>query len=406
MTYLYLVCAGGCAILFVAGVVERRRHDAALDSIPHRVMVNGIRGKSSVTRLCAGALRAGGLTTVAKTTGSAARFIHPDGSEQPLYRRFDIANIIEQIPVVRRAAAYRPDALVIECMAVDPDLQEFNQRTLVRSTIGVLTNVRADHLREMGPTLDDVARSLSRAMPVGGICVTAERERLPLLREQARRRDCRLIEVDPGSVTPAELDAFDGITFAENVAVAIAVAELLGVDRRRALEGMRNAPPDPGALTVDTYRRGDATIRVANLFAANDPESTALNVHTLLAAGMVSRPLHMVINCRPDRVERNQQMGELVGDLDPERVVLIGEPVRSARNTIPPGWGGRLDELGGRRTPAELVDGIFDGVPAAASLLLVGNIHGQGEVLLAEFAEFAAPPSAPAPRSAPEATTA
>jgi poly-gamma-glutamate synthase PgsB/CapB len=397
VTFLYLVCAVGCAILLVAGVVERRRHDAALDSIPHRVMVNGIRGKSSVTRLCAGALRAGGLTTVAKTTGSAARFIHPDGSEQPLYRRFDIANIIEQIPVVRRAAAYRPDALVIECMAVDPDLQEFNQRTLVRSTIGVLTNVRADHLQEMGPTLDDVARSLSRAMPVGGVCVTAERDRLPLLREQARRRDCRLVEVDPGSVTPAELAAFDGITFPDNVAVAIAVAELLGVDRRRALAGMRSAPPDPGALTVDTYRRGASTVRVANLFAANDPESTALNVHALLAAGMVSRPLQIVINCRPERVERNQQMGELVGDLDPERVVLIGDPVRSARAAIPADWGGRVDELGGRRTPADLVDGILDGAPDAASLLLVGNIHGQGEVLLDELAKFAVLPSAHRP---------
>jgi len=65
------------------------------------------------------------------------------------------------------------------------------------------------------------------------------------------------------------------------------------VDRSRALDGMRSAPLDPGALTVDTYRRGDATVRVANLFAANDPESTALNVHALPAAGMTDRPLHM-----------------------------------------------------------------------------------------------------------------
>ena len=41
-----------------------------------------------------------------------------------------------------------------------PALQEINQTKLIRSTIGVLCNVREDHLAEMGPTLDDVARSL------------------------------------------------------------------------------------------------------------------------------------------------------------------------------------------------------------------------------------------------------
>ena len=177
MTYLFTVYALGCAIALVAGLVEQRRHHRHLHSIPRRIVVNGIRGKSSITRLCAGALRGGGLVTVAKTTGTAARFITPDGTEEPVYRKFGIANIVEQIGIVRRAAAYRPDALVIECMAVLPDLQEINQRKLIQSTICVICNVREDHLAEMGPTLDDVARSLSRSMPAGGICVTAEQDR-------------------------------------------------------------------------------------------------------------------------------------------------------------------------------------------------------------------------------------
>ncbi len=74
------------------------------------MLVNGIRGKSSITRLCAGALRGGDLVTVAKTTGTAARFIHPDATEEPVYRKFGIANVVEQIGIVRRAAAYNPDA--------------------------------------------------------------------------------------------------------------------------------------------------------------------------------------------------------------------------------------------------------------------------------------------------------
>ena len=170
------------------------------------MLVNGIRGKSSITRLCAGALRGGGLVTVAKTTGTAARFIYPDATEEPVYRKFGIANVIEQIGIVRRAAAFRPDALVIECMAVMPALQEINQTKLIQSTIGVLCNVREDHLAEMGPTLDDVARSL-QPVDAGGRGLRHRRAGAAATscRRRPTRRDCELIVVDPESVTDEEM---------------------------------------------------------------------------------------------------------------------------------------------------------------------------------------------------------
>ncbi|MFH8630638.1 poly-gamma-glutamate synthase PgsB [Streptomyces lydicus] len=384
MLFLYVVLLLSCAVLLVAGVLEQRRHYAALAQIPTRVLVNGIRGKSSITRLCAGALRGGGLVTVAKTTGTAARFIHPDATEEPVYRKFGIANVVEQIGIVRRAAAYRPHALVIECMAVMPALQEVNQEKLIRSTIGVLCNVREDHLAEMGPTLDDVARSLSRSMPFDGVCVTAEQERLHILEEEADKRRCRLIAVDPESVTDEELREFSWFTFKENVAIALAVAELLGVDRATALRGMREAPPDPGVLSVERYRTPDGKrLRFANVFAANDPESTLMNVRQLEELGAIRRPLNLVINCRPDRVERNGQMGAIVPDLAPETVFLIGHPTKSARDGIPPGSPGRVVDLGGdRRDAQELTHALLAELAPDSSLVAVGNIHGQGELLL------------------------
>jgi poly-gamma-glutamate synthase PgsB/CapB len=383
--FVYCVFLLGCAAMLLAGVVEQRRHNANLDAIASRVLVNGIRGKSSITRLCAGALRGGGLVTVAKTTGTAARFIHPDGSEEPVYRKFGIANVVEQIGIVRRAAAYRPDALVIECMAVMPELQEINQTKLIRSTIGVLCNVREDHLAEMGPTLDDVARSLSRSMPAGGICVTAERDRLPILQEEAARRDCELVVVDPESVTDAEMRGFGWITFKENVAIALAVAELLGIPRPAALAGMWQAPPDPGVLSVRHHRAGDARLRFANVFAANDPESTLMNINRLLDQGAIARPLHLVINCRPDRVERNGQMGALVARVEPDRVLLIGEPTRSALATIPAHWHDRVVDLGGRLGAPDLLAAVLREIDGDTSLVAVGNIHGQGELLIEEL---------------------
>ncbi|WP_435858832.1 poly-gamma-glutamate synthase PgsB [Streptomyces varsoviensis] len=388
MLFLYSVFLIASLTLLIAGIVEQRRHYAALEAIPQRVLVNGIRGKSSITRLCAGALRGGDLTTVAKTTGTAARFIHPDATEEPVYRKFGIANVVEQIGIVRRAASYRPDALVIECMAVMPALQEVNQTKLIRSTIGVLCNVREDHLAEMGPTLDDVARSLCRSMPVGGVCVTAERDRLHILREEAAARNCELIVADPETVSDDELRGFSWFTFKENVAIAIAVAELLGVDRATALQGMYDAPPDPGVLSVEKYRTPSGhRLSFANVFAANDPESTLMNVRQLLGLGAIDRPLHVVINCRPDRVERNGQMGAIIPDLDPDTVFLIGHPTRSAREGIPAHWQGRVVDLGGDgRDPDALLTQLLDAMPGDASLVAVGNIHGQGEHLLERLA--------------------
>ncbi|WP_405874302.1 poly-gamma-glutamate synthase PgsB [Streptomyces zaomyceticus] len=398
MLYLYFVLLTGAVFLLIAGIVEQRRHYAALHTVPTRVLVNGIRGKSSITRLCAGALRGGGLVTVAKTTGTAARFIHPDATEEPVYRKFGIANVVEQIGIVRRAAAYRPHALVIECMAVMPALQEVNQSKLIRSTIGVLCNVREDHLAEMGPTLDDVARSLCRSMPEHGICVTAEKDRFHILQEEADARDCRLVYADPETVTDAELRGFSWFTFKENVAIALAVAELLGIDRQVALQGMYDAPPDPGVLSVERYVTPEGKrLAFANVFAANDPESTLMNVNQLLDLGAISRPVNVVINCRPDRVERNGQMGEIIPELRPDNVFVIGHPSKSAIDAVPASWRDRAVDLGGERRPAEeFMPAMLSRMPDGASLVAIGNIHGQGEELLEYLAELPADESDPA----------
>jgi poly-gamma-glutamate synthase PgsB/CapB len=400
--FLFTVFTIGCLTMLGAGILEQRRHQVHLTSIPTRVVVNGIRGKSSITRLCAGALRGGGLVTVAKTTGTAARLIAPDGGEEPVYRKFGLANIVEQIGIVRRAAAYQPDALVIECMAVLPDLQEVNEKKLIRSTICVISNVREDHLAEMGPTLDDVARSLSRSLPIGGVCVTAEQDRIAVLQEEADRRGCTLIQVDPESVTDAELQAFPWITFKENVAIALEVARLNRVSRRDALAGMVAAPPDPGTVAVHRYRVGAGEIAFANIFAANDPASTLMNIEMLQDRGLINRPLHVVINCRPDRIERNGQMGALTERLDPDRIILLGEQTRSARVAVPAELADRVVDLGRRSTLQQLLDELATCPSTGSSVVAIGNIHGQGEVLLDRLRSLpAAPHPIPAIPAAP-----
>ncbi|GIH14061.1 poly-gamma-glutamate synthase PgsB [Rugosimonospora africana] len=379
----YVVFAIGLTAVLISLLVEGHRHRGRLARVPVRIVINGIRGKSSITRLVAGSLR-GQLPTVAKTTGTAARFIFADGHEVPFERRFGLANIIEQVDVVADAAKAGARALVIECMAVNPDLQQLNQEKLIQATIVVISNVREDHLDVMGPTLDDVARSLCRSMPAGGVCVTAERDRLHILRAEADRRNCSLVVADPESVSDREMAGFGWVTFKENVAVALAVADLMGVPRADALAGMYRADPDPGVLRVDRCEHAGHSFLAANLFAANDPESTLMNLELLQNTGQLPGSLSMVINCRPDRIERNGQMGHIVAKIGPERVYLIGTPTRSALRTIPSELRHRVVDLGGEhRSGTQLLSAITAQMPRDDhGLVMVGNIHGRGEHLL------------------------
>ena len=94
----------GILAFFLAA--EYRVHLRRIRSIPIRIHVNGTRGKSSVTRLIAGALREQGIRTFAKTTGTLPRMIMSDGSEFPIYRP-SRANIIEQLRIISLAAGNR-----------------------------------------------------------------------------------------------------------------------------------------------------------------------------------------------------------------------------------------------------------------------------------------------------------
>ena len=114
-------------VLLALGIVENSRHQRNLKKIPIRIHVNGTRGKSTTTRLIAGILRQAGYRVVAKTTGTAARIIFEDGSEEPVRRRHK-PSIVEQVRIVAEAAKHRADVLVIECMAVHSEMQWVSRR--------------------------------------------------------------------------------------------------------------------------------------------------------------------------------------------------------------------------------------------------------------------------------------
>jgi poly-gamma-glutamate synthase PgsB/CapB len=369
-----------CLLLVAAGAIESHLHRRRLRRLPIRIHVNGSRGKSSVVRLIAAGLRAGGIPTVAKTTGSAARLILPDGSEVPV-RRFGPANIKEQIGVVRRATRLGARALVAECMAIRPELGRVSERRLLRSTLGVITNVRPDHLDLMGPTVRHVADSLAQTVPWGGSLFYAGDEWGDRFRRVARRRRSTVHLVSPAEVNPADLDRFGHVEHRENVALALAVCRELGIDGESALRAMQRAAPDPGALRRFRIRFFDKQLEFVNAFAANDPESTLEIWRRLGLRRDPDRPAIALLNLRRDRAHRGHQFAKLVaGPLEADSVVLVGETSDLAEKQAI-GYGlapSRIVNLGPAE-PAEVFEAVFELTPARSVVVGIGNLVGRGE---------------------------
>jgi len=324
-TYILLAMV---ALLAAGGWMESWTHRRRLRSIPIRIHVNGTRGKSSVTRLIAAGLRAGGIRTCAKTTGTLPRMIMPDGREFPVFRPSK-ANVIEQVRIVEAASAFDAEALVIECMALQPTLQWLCESRFVQATHGVITNAREDHLDVMGPTERDVARALAATAPIGGRLYTAEQRHLDVLREAALDRGSALIAVDREEVNQITADDMAGFSYVEheaNVALALRVCCDLGVDRATALDGMWRATPDPGAMTAHEIEFFGRRLYFVNGFAANDPESTEQIWNLAIERFPDVERRIAIFNCRADRPDRSRQLAKACANWQPaDHYVLIGD---------------------------------------------------------------------------------
>ena len=165
--------------LYIVHLICEKKHNRRIrDRLKHVIHVNGTRGKSTVCRLIDAGLREAGYKVFTKTTGTSPRIIHVNGHESEIIRRGK-ANIREQLRIMKHAAAENTEILVIECMAVKPELQHVSQKDMLMADIGIITNVRLDHLDEMGHTLDSITKTLGSTIPQGGVLFTADEKAFP-----------------------------------------------------------------------------------------------------------------------------------------------------------------------------------------------------------------------------------
>ncbi len=359
-----------------------------MQSVPLRIGVTGTRGKSSVTRLIAAILKEAGFKVLAKTTGSKPVLIFPDAEEKEIRRR-GTPSILEGKKILSIASKLQVQALVVELMSISPESSFVESRQVLKPKVLVLTNVRLDHLAQMGSTRQSVARSLASSIPEQATVFVPEEEFFPIFEEAASKLNSKVIRVpreSPWKGIKIE-EKSSWLEFEENVCLALAVAEFLGIEKEKALRALKKVNPDFGSLKIWTADLGFPPRRfyLASAFAANDPQSTRFVLSRVMKRiNLEDKELIGLLNFRQDRGDRTIQWSQaLKQGFFPEfkELIFVGGHALALRSRLKKTLKIETSVIK-EKEPQKIMEKISAKVKGETILFGMGNMGGAGKELV------------------------
>lgn len=362
-------------------IYERIVLDRLRESIPLVIAVTGTRGKSTVVRLMASVFRESGRVALAKSTGSQAQFVLPDGTIESIPRR-GVVSILEQKKPLKKAVALKADCLVVEIMSIRPENHFVESQRILKPNIVLVTNIRRDHTEAMGEREQDIAKVLHLDFPEGAQIYVPQEYQQYLDQKTIQSRSLRPIvvpqhpQLSPPHADPSILRN----EFAENLDLVAAVARRFGIDEAVIGRGLRNATYDIGRLKIWSLQLGGKRVFAVNAFAANDPVSTSKvleKAREILGAN--ASTYTGLLNLRSDRPDRTVQWIDALNS---------GMSKRFARLYVHGGHANvmkrRVDstEVLASKSPDVTTQMIVEGMEEHGVIFGFGNIGGAGEQLV------------------------
>ncbi len=369
---LLVVCAALCAEMAMV-----RRWESRLRV---RIHVGGTRGKSSVVRLVAAAMRKNGYRVIAKVTGEHPTLILPDGSAEQILRRGP-ARVQEQVRFLRRAVRLDCDAAVVECMSLNPRLQLLESRVL-RPTVSVLTNILDDHREEFGSMPGEQAEALCAFFPFNARLVSGEVRFAELVATRAGERGTRVIP--PDIALSGMLKVSSPAAHAENLLLALAVCDELGIERDKALQAMIGEA-ESAASPVFRVKGAGIHLTFLNAFPVNDVTTARRFLAQWSSHIRHQGPLAVILNTRADRPMRSVQFARWCSTLPGvERIIISGTHCGRTRREL------RSSGIDAERITQWSSADVRNPVPALQKARVssgclvvgVGNIGGDGFTIL------------------------
>ncbi|MBI3268606.1 MAG: HEAT repeat domain-containing protein [Planctomycetes bacterium] len=345
--------AAALGLFFASHLYSNWTHFRARARLPLVLGGWGTRGKSGTERLKGALLNALGYAVFSKTTGCEAMFLHAHAflqtREMFLFRPYDKATIWEQRDVVRLAARLGVDVFLWECMALMPSYVHALQHHWMHDDLSTITNTYPDHEDIQGPAGVNIPEVIARFIPPASRAITSEELMLPILRKRAAEVGTSLGAVgwlEAGLLTPDVLARFPYEEHPYNLALVLAVAGELGVERDFALKEMADrVVPDLGVLkTTPAAPLRTRRLEFSNGMSANERHGCVSNWLRLGfdAQDPEAEPgvwLTTVVNNRADRIPRSQVFaGVLVNDCLADRHVLIGGNLTGLMGYVRESW--------------------------------------------------------------------
>ncbi len=261
-----------------------------------RVTVQGTRGKTSLAIILHGEVTSRGRSSFCKTTGASPLLCV--GRRVTRMRREGPVRLYENLLEVGRS-----DYCVMENQGVSPYTMRVFNEVFVRPQIIAVTNVRLDHVEEMGRNRDRIARSMASTFSSSEVVFSGEGD--PHLNDVLRREARKLIEVNspdpdmPGSEIPALADE---------------ILRYLGLDGLDVGVYLRR-------MRAQLKWRGASGVTFFDASKVNDPDSASLLVRWL-----GGKPL-IFIQLRRDRPGRTWAFLRMIreGRVDHSGVLVSGD---------------------------------------------------------------------------------
>ena len=184
-----------------------------VEKVPIRISVNGIKGKSIIIKLITNILMEAGYKVIGKTVGELNRN--------------------DELSVIKNAVDLEAEALVCESEDIKSDSKKIPKFKKLDENIVVITDISEDDV-----DIDDsIVRSFADIIPYEGYLITINSNYVNYFRKIAGERDTKVTVADTSKITAEYLSLFDDVSV-ENIAIAIAVGQVLKIDEKTCLRGM------------------------------------------------------------------------------------------------------------------------------------------------------------------------
>ncbi|MDY5794363.1 MAG: poly-gamma-glutamate synthase PgsB [Fusobacterium gastrosuis] len=366
-------------LFFSYFIFEKIKNDGNRKRIKYLIHVNGIRGKSTVSRLIDAGLREAGFKVFTKITGTSPRIIDTAGVEKEILRKGK-ANIREQIKAINWACKDGAEILILECMAVNPEFQKITEEKILKADIAVITNVREDHLDEMGENLSEIAKSLANTIPQKGKLITAAENYFDFFKKEAEKKCSQVFLVDENKIEDKK--EYGKIDFPINVALALETCKQLYVDEKILLKGMKKYKKDSGVLKIYHLKINDKKIFFINAMAANDPDSTEIILEKIKKDRYWRENKKiLLLNNRKDRISRAEQHVKLIKKIENQfdEIIIFGENRNLLKKMV------LKENISSGKVSLKKDSRFLNEITENSLIFAIGNICGRGKELVEFF---------------------